>query len=165
MRWMTISQVAKQFGLRTSTLRYYEQIGLLPLADRVSGQRRYGNATLARLAVVQRARQSGFTLDEIRHLFSGFDSEVTASARWRELSRSKLVELDAAIERIQSMKDLLHRMDRCGCDALHECGENLLKKSCREAPRSAGDRPDRCDGALRTDAGCCVPGGSDEAGS
>src|SRR5262249_24205844 len=111
MRWMTISQVAQQFGLRSSTLRFYEEIGILPPVDRVSGRRRYGDAALSRQAVIQRARQSGFTLDEIRQLFSGFGPDVRASERWRELSRGKLAELDAAIERIESMRELLRRMD------------------------------------------------------
>jgi len=139
MRWMTISQVAQQFGVRSSTLRFYEEIGILPPADRVSGRRRYDDAALSRLAVIQRARQSGFTLEEIRQLFSGFGPDVTAGQRWRELSRGKLAELDAAIERIESMRELLRRMDRCGCEALDECGRNLLKKSCRDTRRGGGD--------------------------
>src|ERR1700732_2577493 len=93
MRPLTITQVAKQFGLRPSALRYYEQIGILLPANRVSGRRRYDGAALRRLAVIQRARQLGFSLDEIRELFGGFRPGTPASQRWQELSQRKLAEL------------------------------------------------------------------------
>ena len=68
---LVISDVARVFGLRTSAIRYYEQIGILPPAMRKNGQRRYNDSVLFRLAVVQRARETGFTLEEIRELFFG----------------------------------------------------------------------------------------------
>lgn len=58
---LSISEVAKQIGLRPSAIRYYEQIGILPAAQRASGQRRYDLTVIHRL-VIQRARQTGFTL-------------------------------------------------------------------------------------------------------
>ena len=76
---LTISEVARQVGLQASAIRYYEQIGLLPRAQRVNGQRRYDATTLYRLAIIQRARQLGFTLSEIRHLFFGFRVMLVAS--------------------------------------------------------------------------------------
>src|SRR5262245_41942989 len=69
---LTISEVARQVGLEPSAIRYYEHLGILPRADRCSGQRRYDRTVLYRLAVVQRARQAGFTLEEIKTLFVGF---------------------------------------------------------------------------------------------
>src|SRR5215510_14799547 len=69
---LTISEVARQVVLQASAIRYYEQIGLLPRAQRVNWQRRYDATTLYRLAIIQRARQLGFTFSEIRHLFFGF---------------------------------------------------------------------------------------------
>ena len=51
---MTISEAARQAGLQASAIRYYEQIGLLPAAARVSGQRRYDTSILYRLAIIQR---------------------------------------------------------------------------------------------------------------
>jgi len=72
MAQLTISQVAQEIRLRPSAIRYYENIGLLPQAERLSGQRRYDPTVLYRLAIIQRARQLGFTLSEIRHLFFGF---------------------------------------------------------------------------------------------
>ncbi len=66
MAQLTISEVARTFGLRPSAIRYYEQVGILPEALRTSGQRRYDGSVLRRLAVIQRAQQTGFTLDEIK---------------------------------------------------------------------------------------------------
>lgn len=137
MRQMTISQVSKQFGLRTSALRYYEQIGLLPPAQRVSGRRAYDVTVLRRLALIQRARQVGFSLGEIHQLFSGFRPGTPASHRWRQLSERKLMELDASVERIKIMQTLLKRMGACRCEALDECGEGLLKIGCGESPAAA----------------------------
>ena len=75
---LTISQVARQIRLRPSAIRYYEQIGLLPPAQRISGQRRYDQRVLYRLAIIQRARRLGFTLAEIRYLFFGFRDATRA---------------------------------------------------------------------------------------
>ena len=127
MRTLTISQVAGQFGLRSSALRYYEQIGILPKVDRISGQRRYDEASLRRLAVIQRARDAGFALADIRELFAGFRPNVPASQRWQQVSQRKLREIDESIARLSAMKDLLRRMSSCKCDALDECGAAILR--------------------------------------
>jgi MerR family redox-sensitive transcriptional activator SoxR len=129
MPQLSISEAAREVGLRPSTIRYYEQIGILPPIQRTSGQRRYDTTSLHRLAVIQRARRTGFTLDEIRELFFGFASGTRAPARWQELSQRKLVELEASIDRIKTMQRLLVRLqNRCRCDTLDECGKRLLKR-------------------------------------
>jgi MerR family redox-sensitive transcriptional activator SoxR len=133
---LTISQVAKQFGLRASALRYYEQLGILPPVHRVSGQRRYDPASVRRVAVIQHARQSGFSLDEIQQLFSGFQPGTRASRRWQELSKRKLAELDASMERIKSMQSLLRRIGDCRCNALDDCGAALLRHGCADHERA-----------------------------
>lgn len=123
---LAISEVARLFGLRASAIRYYEQIGILPEPMRVAGQRRYDRGVLLRLAVIQRARETGFTLEEIRKLFFGFPAGTRPPRRWRELSGRKLVELRHRIERLQTMEQLLRRMENCRCHALEECGRKLL---------------------------------------
>src|SRR5215467_10324688 len=105
----TISQIANQMGLRPSAIRYYERIGILPTAHRVSGQRRYDLTALHRLVVVQRARQTGFSLTEIKQLFFGFRAGTPPSVRWQKLKKRKIVELDAMLEHIQSMRGLLEQ--------------------------------------------------------
>ncbi len=130
MPQLTVSEVARQLGLRPSAIRYYERIGVLLPAQRISGQRRYDNTVLHRLAVVQRARQTGFTLDEIRQLFFGVRDGTPASKRWQKLSRRKLSELDSQLERIKTMQDLLRRMmQSCRCDTLDECGKRIFRRA------------------------------------
>jgi DNA-binding transcriptional MerR regulator len=128
MPQLTISEVARQVGLQASAIRYYERIGILLPAQRISGQRRYDTTVLYRLAVIQRARQIGFTLDEIRQLFFGFRNVTKASERWQKLSRRKLAELDGLMDGIKTMQRLLKKMMlSCRCESLDQCGKGIFR--------------------------------------
>jgi MerR family transcriptional regulator, redox-sensitive transcriptional activator SoxR len=81
MASLTISQVAKQAGLRTPAIRYYEHIGLLEATERVGGPRRYDASVFCRLSIVQRAQQAGFTLEKVHELLAGFVQGTTAPER------------------------------------------------------------------------------------
>jgi DNA-binding transcriptional MerR regulator len=111
-------------------LKPYEQVGILPPAHRVSGQRRYHVTVLHRLTVIQRARQTGFTRGEIKELFFGFRTGTPPSVRWQKLRKRKIVELDAMLEHIQTMRDLLEQQGKCRCSALEECGKKMFEKDC-----------------------------------
>lgn len=74
---LTIGEVARLAGLQTSTLRYYESIGLLHPPRRISGQRRYTREVLQILAVIRLAKEVNFSLPEIRALLHGDRSEAT----------------------------------------------------------------------------------------
>jgi MerR family redox-sensitive transcriptional activator SoxR len=127
---LTISEVGRQVGLQPSAIRYYERIGILPKAQRVSGQRRYDTTVLNRLAVVQRARLLGFTLDEIRELFFSFRQDTRASARLQKLSQAKLAQLAQLEEEIATVRRLLHRLrENCDCETLDQCGRRLRQKA------------------------------------
>src|SRR5258708_8269172 len=104
---LTISEVAQQVGLQASAIRYYERIGLLPPAQRMSGQRRYDTTALYRLAIIQQARQLGFTLEEIRQLFFRFPNFTSASDRWQTLPRTKLPELTVLLVGIKPVRAFL----------------------------------------------------------
>ena len=125
---LTISEVARQVGLQASAIRYYERIGLLPRAQRMSGQRRYDTTALYRLAIIQRARQLGFTLTEIRHLFFGFRNITRAPERWRTLSQRKLAELDHLMDGIKAVRRVLKTlMTKCRCNTLDQCGKAIFQ--------------------------------------
>jgi len=145
MAQLTISQVARRVRLRPSAIRYYERIGLLPRAERLSGQRRYDPAVLYRLAIIQRARQLGFTLTEIRHLFFGFRDVTRASERWRTLSQRKLAELDHLMDGIKAVRGVLKKlMTKCRCDTLDQCGEAMFQNMNKDVvakPLPASRRP------------------------
>src|SRR5438477_2219551 len=133
MSELTISEVARQVGFQASAIRYYERIGLLPRAPRMSGQRRYDTTVLYRLAIIQRARQLGFTLTEIRHLFFGFRDITRASDRWRTLSERKLAELDDLMDGIKVVRSVLKKlMTKCQCDTLDQCGKAIFQNMNRD---------------------------------
>lgn len=120
---MTIGELAERAGLAASTIRYYEEVKLLPRPARASGRRVFDQTTLDRLLVITFAKEAGFTLREIRQLFDGFASNTPAGARWQKLATAKLAEIEALAARIDSMKQLLREALRCGCVELEACGK------------------------------------------
>jgi MerR family redox-sensitive transcriptional activator SoxR len=130
---LRIGEVAERAGLAPSTIRYYESIGVLPEPDRVSGQRRYGEETVRRLAFIGAAQQAGFTLQEITELADGFDM--------RTLARRKLPEVQAELKRARERKRWLDVASECDCASPDECalfdGESALQivhvDGCRRA--------------------------------
>jgi len=118
---LTIGEVARRSGLRTSAVRYYESVGLLPAPKRVNGQRRFDADVVRLLGTVRFAQQAGFTVAEIRTLFHGFGADVPPSARWRKLARVKLAELDALVARADQMRQALLAAMRCGCLRIEDC--------------------------------------------
>jgi MerR family redox-sensitive transcriptional activator SoxR len=123
---MTIGEVARRAGLRASAIRFYEKAGLLPKAARAGGQRRYDGKILERLALVDFAKECGFTLAEIRQLFHGFRDNTPLSARMQLLAARKVQELDVLSGRIGIMKNMLARAQRCRCIDVDECGRRIL---------------------------------------
>jgi MerR family transcriptional regulator, redox-sensitive transcriptional activator SoxR len=118
---LTIGEVARQAGVNTSAIRYYERVGVLPEPDRVGGQRRYTHETIRRLGVIDVAKQAGFSLDETRALLHA-DADSAAHAELRDLADRKLPEVEALIARAQAMRDWLLAARGCTCDTLDVCG-------------------------------------------
>ena len=119
---LTIGEVARQAGLHTSAIRYYEEIGVLPRPERVDGgHRRYSARVFQQLAFIQLAQQAGFSMAEIQTLVSGFDESAPLGVRWRTLAEQKLAELEVLISRAQGMKRVLEEGIRCQCLNLDEC--------------------------------------------
>jgi redox-sensitive transcriptional activator SoxR len=118
---MTIGEVARRAGVAATAIRYWERKGVLPSPRRVGGQRRYDEATLARLAVARLAQEVGFSVAEVRSLVEGFDERGVAPERWRELAERKLGEVDARIARAEGMKRVLQESLRCDCVTLDAC--------------------------------------------
>jgi MerR family redox-sensitive transcriptional activator SoxR len=116
---LRIGEVAAQAGVNTSLIRYYERIGLLPVAERISGQRRYDPAIVRRLAVIDVAQRAGLSLDEISGLLDiGTDP---MSARLQELAERKLPEIEALITRAEHVREWLAAATRCECVTVDEC--------------------------------------------
>jgi MerR family redox-sensitive transcriptional activator SoxR len=116
---MRIGTVARRAGVRVSLIRYYEEIGLLPAAPRVSGQRRYDDSVLRRLTVIDVARRAGLSLAEIRTLLDiGSDP---MSDRLRALAERKLPEIETLIDRAQRVRAWLEAATACDCETVDDC--------------------------------------------
>jgi DNA-binding transcriptional MerR regulator len=88
MPGMNIGEVARKMGLRSSAIRYYERLGLIPKAPRLGGRRRYDDRVLERLAMVRFAKHVGFSIAEIKVLLAGVDRRPPPE-RWRKLAARK----------------------------------------------------------------------------
>jgi MerR family transcriptional regulator, redox-sensitive transcriptional activator SoxR len=125
MQNLTISQVARTTSLRTSTLRYYERIGLLPPPKRVSGRRSYSPSILDEIALIGFAKKAGFTLKEISVLKNGKLRTSTLQRSWREMVESKNRALDLVISRAQQSKTRLGMLFQCRCRDIKECSQRI----------------------------------------
>jgi MerR family redox-sensitive transcriptional activator SoxR len=117
-----IGELSRQTGLRASTLRYYEDLGLMPPPARQGGKRLYGEQALDRVAFIQFARACGFRLDEIAILLRATGDNTPVSARWRRLATTKLRELDELIASAEGMKRFLGSALTCQCVGADACG-------------------------------------------
>ncbi len=138
---LTISEVAKQAGIRTSAIRYYESVGLLPLPQRVSGQRRYHAEILRRLAFIQAAQAVGFSVAEMQTLLHELAGDAPLSVRWQSLAKQKLAEVDTLIYRAQSMRRMLEQGLDCNCPDLEQCIDCVLKIHCKGQHLTALELP------------------------
>ena len=118
---LTIGEVARRAGVAPSAIRYYESIGLLPEPERESGQRRYEESVIGKLAFVGVAQSAGFSLEEIKELVEGVDDREGMAAPMRSLSARKLDEVEALLERTKAMKGWLEVAKECGCGSPAEC--------------------------------------------
>ena len=140
---LTIGEVARRAGVATSSIRYYERIGLLPTPERVHGQRRYDADVLGKLGFIGVAQSAGFKLAEIKELIGGVDSTAGMGEQMRTLSTRKLGEVEALLERTRAMKGWLEVAQQCGCATPAECAlfdapEEVLDQT--EAHMPAGAR-------------------------
>lgn len=112
---LTIGELAAHTGLPTSTLRYYDRIGLVPATSRSGGQRRYDPKVIERVRAVILCQRSGFTLEETRRLLDG-------GRPWQPLALGKLEELQSRIAELEQTTALLRSALACGCRSLEACG-------------------------------------------
>ena len=115
---MDIAEVAKLTGMPASTLRYYEEKGLIASTGRSGLRRRFGPKVLDRLAVIALGRAAGFSLDEIATMFSregGLNID-------REALVKKADELDRTIKRLQAVSSGLRHAAVCKAPSHLECG-------------------------------------------
>ncbi|SFA68722.1 Cu(I)-responsive transcriptional regulator [Poseidonocella pacifica] len=120
---LSIGTLAKRTGTKVQTVRYYEQIGLMPEPGRTEGgQRRYGDVELDRLAFIRHSRQLGFSLEAIRELLDLSDSPERSCAQVDAIARRQLREVEARLARLEALRTELQRMiGECKADRVADC--------------------------------------------
>jgi DNA-binding transcriptional MerR regulator len=122
---MDISEVAKRSGLRASTLRYYEEKGLVSSVGQPGERRRFAPGVLEQLALIALGQSAGFSLDEIRSMFlpSGQPSID------RQLLSAKADEIDVMVKRLKAMSHGLRHAAACPAESHAQCPsfQRLLK--------------------------------------
>ena len=118
---LPIGAVARLSGKAPSSIRYYEEIGLLEAPERISGRRRYPPAVLRTLAVIETAQRAGLSLDEIRLLLRATPGDRAATEQLRDVAEKKLPVLREAIERAEIVRRWLEDAARCCCPTLDDC--------------------------------------------
>ncbi len=108
---LTIGTLAQRTGTKVQTVRYYEQIGLMPDPGRTEGgQRRYGDADLDRLSFIRHARQLGFTLAAIRELLGLSDHPNRPCHEADAIARRQLKQVEQRLARLEALRAELKRM-------------------------------------------------------
>jgi DNA-binding transcriptional MerR regulator len=117
-RLLTIGELARRAGVATSALRYWEELGLLPPAARISGQRRYPESAAGHVGVILLLREAGFTLAEQRAFMA---SRAASPGDWQRLARRKRAELDDQIARAQAAREAIDHALRCPHEDILQC--------------------------------------------
>jgi len=120
---MNIGQAAKASGVSAKMIRYYEQTGLIPPADRTaSGYRDYSDTDVHMLGFIRRARDLGFSVAEIGDLLGLWRDETRQSAEVKRLAQAHVRELERKIKDLQDMAQTLNVLiNACRGDARPHC--------------------------------------------
>ncbi|HXQ16627.1 MAG TPA: helix-turn-helix domain-containing protein [Caulobacteraceae bacterium] len=116
-RTLTIGRLATAAGVNLETVRYYERVGLMPPPDRtVGGHRSYAPEHRSRLAFIRRARELGFSLDDIRRLLALAEPGRQSCSEVKTIAAEHLLDVQAKITDLTKLAAAL-------ADAVRKCGE------------------------------------------
>jgi Cu(I)-responsive transcriptional regulator len=153
---MNIGDAAKLSGVSAKMIRYYEQIGLVPQATRSdAGYRHYSSADVHTLRYIRRARDLGFSVEQISELLVLWRDRDRASADVKAMALSHVAGLKAKIAELQAMAQTLehlaehcHGNDRPDCPIIADLAEPTIaaaaeqcSKALRRTPRFGVDTP------------------------
>ncbi len=111
----SIGEARKRSGVKVPTIRYYEQIGLLPTPPRSEGNRRfYGERDLHRLAFIRHSRELGFEVPAIRTLLNLQEDQNQSCASACTIAKARLDEVEQRIRSLKALKDELKSMLNSG---------------------------------------------------
>lgn len=130
---IAIGELSRRTGCNIETIRYYERVGILPTAARRGRYRSYAKADTERLSFVRRARELGFTLDEIRALLGIATAGQVSCAEARDIAASHLANVRARLVDLRKMERVLAETVRA-CDTDDHAGCPLID-ALSEAPK------------------------------
>jgi DNA-binding transcriptional MerR regulator len=123
MQSVSIGEAGRRSGVKVPTIRYYEQIGLLPAPPRTDGNRRcYDDSDLRRLAFIRHARELGFEVRAIRTLLTLQDNPSQSCGTADAIARDRLVDVEQRIGTLAMLKAELERMiEGCARGRVDRC--------------------------------------------
>ena len=118
-----IGELSRQTAVKVPTIRYYEQIGLLPQVARTQGNRRlYGKGEVDRLNFIRHSRELGFEIDDIRELLAMAAQPQSSCHQVDSIANNHLIEIDRRIASLTALKAELSRMvNECGHGRVCDC--------------------------------------------
>ena len=109
--WRSIGALARETGVKVPTIRFYEQIGLMPQAKRTDGAwRLYGDVALRRLGFIKHARDLGFSVDDIRALLELAGTPERPCEDADRIARTQLASVERKIAQLSVLREELRRM-------------------------------------------------------
>lgn len=120
---LSIGKASEQSGVKIPTIRYYEQIGLLPVPQRSDGNRRhYDKADVRRLAFIRHARELGFEIDAIRTLLILQDDPSQPCAKADKIARARLADVEQRLASLTALKaELISMVEGCSHGHVGAC--------------------------------------------
>lgn len=146
MNTFTRGQLARACGVGPETIRFYERQGLIPEAPRSSGgYRRFSEDAVSRLLFIRRAKSLGFSLPEIGELLALQDDPGGDRARVKQITESKLHEIEAKIADLESMRVALSELaEQCsghgpvsGCPIIETLADGQSSTPADQIPDTA----------------------------
>lgn len=149
---LSIGLVARRTGCTVPTIRYYEEIGLLPAAPRTqAGQRHYDEPTVRRLEFIRRCRDFGFPIEQVRELTGLADQPERPCTEVRDIASGHLAQVRRKLDELQALASALEAFV-CSCDSACAGGAavdcTILEDLAWPSSGSSTPRP--------TPAACCA---------
>jgi len=118
-----IGAIARATGIKVETVRWYERVGLLPRPERTAGNyRSYEPVHLVRLAFIRRARELGFSLDQVRTLLRLADRQEQSCAEVDGIAQEHLRVVERKIADLQALqRELSELIASCGQGSIAQC--------------------------------------------
>ncbi len=123
MKAMAIGTLSRNTGVKVPTIRFYEQIGLLPAPPRTASNRRtYGPEDVMRLRFIRHARELGFEMDAIRQLMALANHPEQPCGQADVIAREHLAQIDTKIARLVALRaEVQHMLDCCMQERIADC--------------------------------------------